>query len=165
MFLIGAAGCYTTLHHPNVVQEDTGVVHEVESSSTSCTACHNNDYDHRWVSPHNWGFGYWGQNYPSYYNGYGYGYSGWQRYYYDPWWSAWYYDPWYYNSPGGGTYSPGVPPVERDNSRRGFMPAPMGTTPVAAPPPAYSPPPPQSQGDQQDSQDNQGEGRSGRRGK
>lgn len=157
--IIGLAGCYTVLRHPSVAEEETGVVYENRISGVSCTDCHNNEYDHRWMSPHGWGYGYWGSGYSPYYY---YGYSGWNNYYYNPWWNGWwYYNPYPYYPSGGGNSVPGAPSPERPHSRRGDLGPPTGS-----PPPAYTPPPPESQGQPQpENQQNQSDKRKGRRGK
>jgi hypothetical protein len=161
----GLIGCYTVLHHPNVVQEETGASIDSESSGVSCTDCHNNEYDHRWMSPHNWSFGYWGQGYPSYYYGYGSVYGSWYNYYYNPWWGGWYYDPWYYYPPWDGVSTPGIPSPDRPNSRRGLPTAPGMMPQINVPPPAYTPPPAQPGGGDQGSDDSDSGDRKGRRGK
>ena len=163
---VGLAGCYTVLRHPSVADEEKGEGYELESSGASCTDCHNNEYDHRWMSPHTWGYGSW-LGY-SRYNYYGYG--GWRSYYQDPWWwgwGGWYYDPWpFYPPGGGGSVTPMEPYPERSNTRRSLQQAPPSTPPPQTPPPAYSPPPSQNQGEgQQNNNTDDSGGRKGRRGK
>ncbi len=162
LLMLGLAGCYTMLNHPTVADEELVAEHDSELTGTSCTACHNNEYDHNRMSPHNWGFGSWGiRNYPySYYSYYG-SYGGWQKYYYDPWWWGWnYYNPYppYYN-PGGGSGSVGVsaPSPQRPGRGRDFSPAPYPQAPQYVPPPVYSAPANPNQGDnqQQNSGDSQ----------
>ena len=175
LIALGSAGCYTMLRHPQVADEELVGQHESEMTGTTCTDCHNNEYDHHRSSSHYWGFGSWGiRTYPYGY----YGYTGWQRYYYDPWWWGYgygygYYDPWPYYNPGGG-YGPGSgsgssPSPDRPSSRRGLQQAPMGQPPPNPPPPAYISPAPSSpnqggssgQSQQGDNDNNKREGRRG----
>lgn len=162
LIVLGLVGCYTVLRHPSVAEEETISGTEPTTSGASCTDCHNNEYDHRWMYPHSWGFGYWGGYHPSYY----YGYGSWRHYYWDPWWWGWgYYDPWPYYIPGGGQASPASPSPERPETRRALPPAPPNLSSPPAPMPSYTPPPQQS-GDQQQQDDSSKSGeRKGRRGR
>jgi len=141
------AGCYTMLSHPSVANDQQVVTQESETTGTSCTTCHNNDYDHNRMTPHYWGFGSWGiRSYPyGYYNNFGYagygGYYGWQRYYYDPWWWGYTYDPYPYYYPGGGGGSGGTgsgmsATPDRPETRRGWNGSGSNTQPPP-PPPVY----------------------------
>ncbi|MFH1735118.1 MAG: hypothetical protein ABIE92_10435 [bacterium] len=141
------AGCYTMFQHPQLTHEERAVAEEAETTGYSCTLCHNNDYDHSRMYPHNsWGFGSWGiRSYPYGYSSYGYsgygGYYGWQRYYYDPWWYGYSYNPYpYYYPPGGGgsggTGSGMSATPERPETRRGWNGSPNNAPPP--PPPVYT---------------------------
>lgn len=162
LVMLGLVGCYTLLRHPSVAEEEMVTGYEPGPSGASCTDCHNNEYDHRWMYPHTQGFGFWGR--PSPYSYYGYG--SWRHYYWDPWWSGWgYYDPYPYYHPGGVSITPGPPSPERPESRRALPPAPPNLSPPPTTMPSYTPPNQQNEG--QDQQNNSGESgeRKGRRGK
>ncbi len=163
LIALGLAGCYTMLRHPQVEDEDLVGQHESEMTGATCTDCHNNEYDHHRSSSHYWGFGSWGiRTYPYGY----YGYTGWQRYYYDPWWWGYgygYYDPWpYYNPGGGGSGSSALPSPQRPGRGRDLSPAPPTQPPPYTPPPAYSAPPSQQN---QNNNENQGDNKRKGRGR
>jgi len=179
MLMMGLAGCYTMLSHPQVANEELVAEHDTEMTGTTCTTCHNNEYDHNRMSSHGWGFGSWGsRNYPHNYYGYYGSYRGWQRYYYDPWWWGWNYDPYRYNNPGGGYGSSGGSAVgspDRPDSRRGMQYLPPQPSPQYTPPPVYTGSSGQSGGSSQggssgqsggstDSGSSNDDGRDGRRG-
>jgi len=85
------AGCYTVLRHPQVADREPQ-----EVRNERCVACHSDsDLDDIEYGLHRYGYRH------------GYGYSPWERYYYNPWW----YDDLWYWSPGGGGVSGGGPPA------------------------------------------------------